>query len=95
MIATQRSDGQFVDVKTDEYTVSFKRPTLEQFQAMQDLVAKGKYASASIRLSLACADRKEDAQRLFDEWPGATATVAGALIEMVTPVLKSGQVTKA
>ena len=85
MNATQRSDGTFVDVQTDTRTVSFKRPTLEQFQAFQGLVCSGQTPKGCLELALACACNSESAHELFSEWPGATMTVAGALTEMVTP----------
>jgi hypothetical protein len=85
MNATQRSDGTFVDVQTDVRTVSFQRPTLEQSQAFQGLVCANQTPKGCLELALACACNVESARELFEEWPGATMTVAGALAEMVTP----------
>lgn len=78
MIATQRTDGQFVDVRTDTCTVCFRRPTLEQYKVLQDHVAAGRVSSGLIQFALACADNKGAAEALFDEWPGAMTSVARA-----------------
>jgi hypothetical protein len=94
MIATQRSDGQFVDVKTDTHTVSFKRPTLAQFGELQDAIAANKFSSGFLKFGLACAESETAAMQLFEEWPGATATVATALFEMVTPKLRATKATR-
>jgi hypothetical protein len=89
VIASQRSDGTFVDVRTDNRTVSFRRPTLEQFQAFQDRIGAQQLGTGFIEFVLACAESRKAARDLFDEWPGATVTVATALVEMITPTIQT------
>lgn len=87
MRAVQRSDGVFVDVHTDARIVSFQRPTLVQYQVLQELIVAGKTSKACLEFAIDCACNRSSAQELFNEWPGAFMSVATALVEMVTPKL--------